>query len=494
MRSALGSHDQAVAYLTNAIEVSRDIRDHAELLERVGDEQFIGGRLAEAAETSTRAAAAFRDAGDRLAALRATVSVGKAHSSRFAAKSAIEVLTSIADEIVEAGDAELSVRFQAQLGRAYMFAEDDVHSIEWIERALVGAERLGLLEVIADALVTKGVLFSNGGRIREAVGLLEAGEHLAVAIGSLTTRVRANINLTATLSSIDPRASAELAQRASEMCRRLGLRHAMVIVVGNGAEAAITTGDVSWAAPAIEELLAGQLDASTRGALLGTAIQMHALLGRKHADELRELEAIVAASATGLEWPALVARMWVALTEADLSTAIDLAPRIADLSQGNSPSALSLGARAAVLESSPGSCRGCSGTPCRHGRPGPDDRWPACGRRSRSAGAGGSLERGSAEFRGGDPRSDRRRAAARCCDCLAGRAGDCPGWRSAGADRRARGPRDHRRDRLCRAASAGGSPRIGAGWPGPPNPTGRKDRAAHDAGLTSGLPVKEAGP
>jgi tetratricopeptide (TPR) repeat protein len=348
--SALGSHDQAVAYITRAMEVTPERADQADLLERVGNEQWLGGRLADSAATYARAADAYRDAGDDLGAVRATVARGGAYASRFDHHAAVETLESVAEEVARVGDATLRVRFEAQLGRAYMFADQTQLSLQAIERALIEAESLGLIHEIADALVTKGVLFTNLGRIREAIGLLETGDRLAKTIGNVTIQTRAAVNLTATLTAIDPRAAVEVAQQASETSRRLGLRHSMVILVGNGGEAAVVTGDVSWAMPAIDELLAAQLDASTRGALLSIAIPVHVLLGREYQGDLDDLAAIVAGGLSGPEPSLLIGRMWVAFCTGDLAAVGEFARGVAAVSLGNAPGSFALAARAAVLD------------------------------------------------------------------------------------------------------------------------------------------------
>ncbi|HVA85389.1 MAG TPA: adenylate/guanylate cyclase domain-containing protein, partial [Candidatus Saccharimonadales bacterium] len=171
--SALGSHEQAVAYLRRALDVTPDPGDAAEMLERVGSEQLLGGRLAESAATLRRAVDGHRSQGDLHREVRASVALGDALNSQFDAAAALEILEGVAESAATLGDEPLLVRLNAQIARSYMFSETYPASVEWADRALVAAETLGLIPEIAHVLITKGLALGNMGRLREGVGLLE---------------------------------------------------------------------------------------------------------------------------------------------------------------------------------------------------------------------------------------------------------------------------------------------------------------------------------
>ena len=92
--------------------------------------------------------------------------------------------------------------YHAQVARGQMFDEDYEAALESSDRGLIDAERLGLLPDVAELLVTKGVALGHMGRLREGVGLMEAGERLALSTGRILTAVRAEINLTTVLPLI----------------------------------------------------------------------------------------------------------------------------------------------------------------------------------------------------------------------------------------------------------------------------------------------------
>jgi hypothetical protein len=97
-------------------------------------------------------------------------------------------------------------------------------------------------------------------------------------------------------------------------------------------------------------LLAGQLDPSTKGALLSVAIPMHALLGREYQAELDDMVTLFGGGVTGYDPSLLLARMWAAFAAGDLGAIADIAPRVAAMSVLNAPPALALAARVAVLQ------------------------------------------------------------------------------------------------------------------------------------------------
>ena len=68
--------------------------------------------------------------------------------------------------LLEAGDLDDDSGFAAllaELARAYMFVDDLGAGVPMVDRALEMAERLELMPVIADAMVTKGNFFERSG-------------------------------------------------------------------------------------------------------------------------------------------------------------------------------------------------------------------------------------------------------------------------------------------------------------------------------------------
>ena len=356
--AALGSHELAIAYLRRALEAAPGAPDAAALLSEIAREEFFAGHLDDAEATALRAAAASEAIGDAAGALRATARAGQAIISQFQAPAAIALLVPAVERAAVVGDDASTLLLEAQLARAYAFNEELVLAVEWSDRTLVTAERLGDLAVIADVLTTKGIALSNLGRVREAIGLIEAGKNLALANDLPATALRAQVNLSAVQPTVDPIAGVEQARLAYESARRAGVRHAMVILAGNAAEAALFMGGAAWADAAVDEMIEAT-DRSSRTTLLGSAVAIRALHGKPYADLLTEVQAGAMGADPGSQemFQAASAAMWIAFVTGEHDVAAREALRVAPMSALNAPLTLLVGARAAVLDRDPSRAR-----------------------------------------------------------------------------------------------------------------------------------------
>ena len=131
-----------------------------------------------------------------------------------------------------------------------------------------------MIREIADAMITKGIAYARTGPdARRGRAAARPREGLAASAGLTATVLRAQINLTAQLPTIDPRGGRQSGRgglRDGSTASAIG--HGLAILVGNGAEAALPTGDYAWATRAVDEVLALDLDETDRGALGGIAI------------------------------------------------------------------------------------------------------------------------------------------------------------------------------------------------------------------------------
>jgi hypothetical protein len=139
------------------------------------------------------------------------------------------------------------VALLAQLSRAYFFHEEHRRAVEVADRALAAGERLDLVSLVSDALITRGSALGNTGRTYEGSGAIKAGVALAEEHGFVSTALRGRVNLGAFQLDSDPRAGFETARAALEVATRLGLRSYARTLVGNAASAAIDVGEWDWA-------------------------------------------------------------------------------------------------------------------------------------------------------------------------------------------------------------------------------------------------------
>jgi tetratricopeptide (TPR) repeat protein len=88
----------------------------------------------------------------------------------------------------------------AQLGRLYWFHGDVAHAAERVESALEIAEALWLPEIVAQALITKGIVADTTGRSEESIALLKHALELALENDLPLAALRAHNNLADTLA------------------------------------------------------------------------------------------------------------------------------------------------------------------------------------------------------------------------------------------------------------------------------------------------------
>jgi class 3 adenylate cyclase/tetratricopeptide (TPR) repeat protein len=268
--AALGSHDQAVGFLDQALEVTPDPAERAELLELAG-ESAIRADLNDVAEDRLRNAVELRRAlGDPDALAAATTLLGRALIGGLRAGTALPLLASAVQELLgvvpepaaprgagaeptgaePTGGPDLGpggVALLAQLSRAYFMSEEPRQSIETADRALAASERLDLVPIVCDALITRGSALCSLARPYEGLAAIRAGIDLAEEHGLVPIVVRGRLNLGAILQDSDPRASFETTEAALEIATRLGMRAFARDLVGNAATAAIDVGEWEWA-------------------------------------------------------------------------------------------------------------------------------------------------------------------------------------------------------------------------------------------------------
>ena len=346
--AALGSHEQAVSYFEKALTVTTDPAEQAELLERAGHSASIAGRHDAAEEFLGRALDRQRELGDHVAVARAAAAFAHALLNGFRIERAIAILEETHAALADLGTEPAGVALAAELARAYNMHEDLPRAGAWAERTLADAERLGLVPIVADLLLTKGAALSQVGRTYEGMALVDGGRRLADARGLAITAIRARNLLLVGNLLVDPRRSIEIAREALEMSRRLGLRSWAAMVVGNAGEAAFRSGDWDWTLAELDDLLALDLELSDRVGLVGIGAMIRAARG--DAGSAGEALDRMAAEVTQVLLLANVRlyQSFVALAEGRLNEAVEHGLAVADLSPINTATALTVAARASL--------------------------------------------------------------------------------------------------------------------------------------------------
>ena len=219
--ASLHASVDALRFYEQALTLTSDPRETAELHERAGDAARAGIHPEVADEHLNAAVVAYRSLGDRPSMARAMAAQGRVLNDRFAVAEATSVLEAGLLEVGDLDDDPGFAALLAELARVYMFADDVAAGVPMVDRALEMAERLELVSVIADAMVTKGNFFEKR-RLREAIALQQGAASLARANGLVSIQLRALTNLSARLWGEDPRESWAATQDFLDVSHRFG--------------------------------------------------------------------------------------------------------------------------------------------------------------------------------------------------------------------------------------------------------------------------------
>ena len=287
--AGLHSHEQALAYLVQALEVSPEAADRAELLDRAGVAAEASGRY-EASDAYLREAVdIWRRLDDQAAAARTAAKIGWNLLRGGLVDQATAELRDALDVLGDVGSDPALVELQARLAQAYMRAEENLLAVEWADRALEGAERLDMVPVIGEGIITKATAMGSLGRMRESEALLKGALAFAEDYDLPASQMRARLNLSNSMWITDPRQGLEVARAGIDIARRLGNRPWYVLLANNAIACAARTGDWDWALEREAELRALDLEPADLLSLTDTPI-IRACRGIDVSDAVTELE------------------------------------------------------------------------------------------------------------------------------------------------------------------------------------------------------------
>jgi class 3 adenylate cyclase/tetratricopeptide (TPR) repeat protein len=290
--TALASNAQATGFLEQALTVTTDPQERAELLERAGSSASAAGLNERGRSFLEQAIELHRSRGDRSATCRATAELGRVMLNGFDTEAALGFLATATDEYADLSEHPAGVALRAQLARAQFLFAHPAEAVATADATLPLAERLDLVPVLADLLVTKGSALANVGRPREGLGTIETGRRLAEAAGLTYTILRATLNSSGLLSEDDPRSALNAAQRGLDLTVRFGLPSFLTSFRETVAYASVHTGDWEAGIAALDEGLeaAGEGD---RIHLVASLAVYRILRGKPGAPELREIERLL---------------------------------------------------------------------------------------------------------------------------------------------------------------------------------------------------------
>ena len=241
--SALAAHSQAVSLSEQALTVTTDPTEEAELLQVAGEAASKAGRHDQAETLLRRAVERRRELGDRPALAGAIAALAGALQHAYRMEKMRDVLDPASVEFPDLGEDPAVIRLWSRLAAARMDAEA---TLGLADRVLAAAERGDLVESIAYSLITRGSVLTNLGRSYEGMGCLRTGLELARKHGFALVAMRAENNMLVDLNRRDPRQAMQLARTALETAKALALPSYLSGILGNSADASYWSGDWEW--------------------------------------------------------------------------------------------------------------------------------------------------------------------------------------------------------------------------------------------------------
>ncbi len=350
--AALGSHQQAIAFLERAIAISPDAADRADLHERAR-RSAMHGLVGEVAERHALGALeARRELGDREAIALATAAYAEA--IWFFGTDYDRILGLMVPAWEEFADLEhtrAGVAVMLQLLNGYVH-RDEPMVLSWLERILPVAERLDLLEETATALAKLAGALYRLDRQREALIILRGTHELAVTSGLGDVDRNTRTSLTFYDQVDDPGAGLAMAREGLEIAGRRGSTSYGFMMVGNAVLSAFRTGEWSWASALLDEWLEREV---TGGFFLELYVDRAILAAAGGADPEPDLAAAAALLPTmegDTQYASYVrwGRAWQAFGTGRLADARREAEAAVAATAYFLPIALPLAARAALWE------------------------------------------------------------------------------------------------------------------------------------------------
>ena len=170
---SLGAPEEGLRYFDQAAGLADDPLTEARLLEQAGRLGSIAGGQAEAGEKLERAIELFEQAGETAAAARASAGLADVDVREGRLGHAATRLESALPALEATGPSAELAGTLAQLGRIQALRGDRERALATLDDALRLAERLGLDEVVVQALTSKSIGLIYEGRFTEGSILLE---------------------------------------------------------------------------------------------------------------------------------------------------------------------------------------------------------------------------------------------------------------------------------------------------------------------------------
>jgi class 3 adenylate cyclase/tetratricopeptide (TPR) repeat protein len=215
----------------------------AQVREQAGAQAMSAGDVTSAKEHYEAAAAGYRSQDRIRDAARADMYVGAVQRRAGHLEEARERIRKALTVLSVDSDADY-VRALGELASVEAFAGKAAEAERLSAEALSEAQALGLADgVFGDLFVTRGIAHGLGSRSIQAAANFREAVRRAEAAHDTASAARALLNLGDALGSVDPKASAEASRAALTLCRRVGNRYLMGVIVANLIQALVQLGE-----------------------------------------------------------------------------------------------------------------------------------------------------------------------------------------------------------------------------------------------------------
>jgi class 3 adenylate cyclase/tetratricopeptide (TPR) repeat protein len=287
----LGGYDQAVTFLQQALSVTADPTERADLLERASESAGIATRYELSIELARGALEARRQGGDRVGMARASAAIGFALLNARHDREALAALEQAVAEYADLGDDHpVLAELKLNLARAHQQVNERAEAVQLADQALEVAEHGDHPKLLARGLVIKGAALGGLGRLREAIALIRAGEEVAREHDLTAEILPALVVRGYFLGEVDNAQALECYQDGLALARRMGHRAWARNFVNNIGYTSFLTGDWDTGLAEMDAILAEDLDTSGRIWLLSNALIIRVSRGDDVEDQLAEME------------------------------------------------------------------------------------------------------------------------------------------------------------------------------------------------------------
>jgi len=289
--AALGAHDQAITFTEQALEVTNDEAERAELFERAGTSASTAGRLEAADRFYGEATQIYERSGDREAAARCAAGIAEAQLNARHFQIAKPFLEESWKRFSDLWPSPAALELRLLLARAYANSEDNEDALQHVDLVLTAAEHANLVAMIARGLIVKGTVMGTLGRLREAVGLLAAAERMAREASLHKALTAALLVGGFHLNEVDLREASAKYREGAGLARRTGQKFLLYTFLNNIAYTGFTTGDWEEAMAVTTEALSGEVEGTHRSWLLGNELAIRASRGEDVSVGLEQMNA-----------------------------------------------------------------------------------------------------------------------------------------------------------------------------------------------------------